>query len=326
MFPNTRLRRLRQSPELRSMLQETRLDFRELIIPLFVIEGAGITEEISAMPGIYRYSIDRLLSELEAPVYHKIGGILLFGVPSQKDDSGKGAWDEQGIVQQACREIKLHYPKLLLITDLCLCPYTSHGHCGLLDSKGRIDNDPTLEVLTKAAISHAVAGADIIAPSDMMDGRVGAIRQGLDQNGFQDKLILSYAAKFASAFYGPFREAAHSAPQFGDRKSYQMPPANRREALREMEEDVMEGADLMMVKPALAYLDILNQARNRFDVPLVAYNVSGEYAMVKAAAQAGWISEEQIVEETLISIKRAGADLIITYHAKDFYRWKKVES
>lgn len=313
---------MRQTPALRQLLLEHEWNFKDLIVPVFVAEGANRKEEINAMPGIFRYSLEHLLKELEHPCYREASGILLFGIPAVKDDSGAAAWNHNGVVQQACRAIKREFPDLLVITDLCLCSYTSHGHCGLLGEGKTIDNDRTLEVLGRVAVSHAEAGADIIAPSDMMDGRVGALRAALDRYGFTDRLILSYAAKFASAFYGPFREAADSAPQFGDRKSYQMPPANRREALRELAEDVKEGADILMVKPGLPYLDLVKEARERFETPLAVYNVSGEYAMVKAAAAQGWIDEARVVEEIMTGFKRAGADLIITYHAKDLYQWR----
>lgn len=325
MFPTTRLRRLRQTPHLREILTEHEWNFKDLIIPQFVTEGSRIRETVPSMPGINRFSIDLLLEELEQPLYREVAGILLFGIPEHKDLQGTAAWDDQGIIQRACREIKSRYPDLIVITDLCLCEYTSHGHCGVLDDRGRVDNDRTLEVLQKIAVAQAKAGADIIAPSDMMDGRVGAIRAALDEYGFSERLILSYAAKFASAFYGPFREAADSAPQFGDRKSYQISPANRREAIREMAEDIAEGADLIMVKPGLPYLDILRDARERFDLPLVVYNVSGEYAMVKAAGANGWIDEVKTVTEIMTGFKRAGADLIITYHGADLYRWLREE-
>lgn len=325
MFPTTRLRRLRQTPHLREILTEHEWNFKDLIIPQFVTEGSRIRETVPSMPGINRFSIDLLLEELEQPLYREVAGILLFGIPEHKDLQGTAAWDDQGIIQRACREIKSRYPDLIVITDLCLCEYTSHGHCGVLDDRGRVDNDRTLEVLQKIAVAQAKAGADIIAPSDMMDGRVGAIRAALDEYGFRERLILSYAAKFASAFYGPFREAADSAPQFGDRKSYQISPANRREAIREMAEDIAEGADLIMVKPGLPYLDILRDARERFDLPLVVYNVSGEYAMVKAAGANGWIDEVKTVTEIMTGFKRAGADLIITYHGADLYRWLREE-
>lgn len=290
-------------------------------MPHFVVEGSGVRETVPSMPGINRLSIDQLLHELAKPFYREVAGILLFGILKSKDIEGTGAWDADGIIQRACRQIKAEYPELIVVTDVCLCEYTSHGHCGIVDEAGRVDNDRTLEILERIAVAQAKAGADIIAPSDMMDGRVAAIRGALDENGFSDRLILSYAAKFASAFYGPFREAADSAPQFGDRKSYQMPPANRREALRELAEDVREGADMLMVKPGLPYLDILRDARDRFELPLVVYNVSGEYAMVKAAAANGWIDEFRTVSEMMTGFKRAGADLIITYHGMDLYHW-----
>lgn len=323
MFPNTRMRRLRQTAQLRDLLQENHWNFNDLIAPLFVKEGFGEKEEIAAMPGVYRFSLKELLKELEHPFYREVGGILLFGIPGTKDDQARGAWEDQGVVQQACRRIKETYPDLVLITDLCMCSYTCHGHCGILDDAGRVDNDRTLEFLGRIAVAQAKAGADIIAPSDMMDGRVAAIRQRLDETGFSDRLILSYAAKFASAFYGPFREAADSAPQHGDRNAYQMAPANRREALREMTEDAAEGADILMVKPGLPYLDILREARERFDLPLAIYNVSGEYSMVKAAAARQWIDETRVVTEMMTGFKRAGADLIITYHGRDLYQWRQ---
>lgn len=319
------MRRLRRTLQLRQLLTEHEWNFKDLIIPLFVVEGNAIKETIPSMPGIFRYSLDNLLRELEHPLYRQAGGILLFGVPEYKDSQATMAWSENGIVQKACREIKSNYPELILITDLCMCSYTDHGHCGVIDKEGRIDNDQSLEILSKIALAQANAGTDVIAPSDMMDGRVAVIRESLDKSGLSDRLILSYAAKFASAFYGPFREAADSAPQCGDRKSYQLPPANRREALREMAEDVAEGADILMVKPGLAYLDILREARDKFDLPLAAYNVSGEYAMIKAAAANGWIDEINAVNETILSFKRAGADLIITYHGHDLYQWFKGE-
>lgn len=325
MFPKTRMRRLRQTSQLRELLTEHEWNFKDLIIPLFVVEGNQIKETIPSMPGIFRYSLDNLLRELEHPLYRQAGGILLFGIPEYKDSQATMAWSEKGIVQKACREIKSNHPELILITDLCMCSYTDHGHCGVIDNEGRIDNDRSLEIISRIALAQANAGSDVIAPSDMMDGRVAVIRDSLDKHGLSDRLILSYAAKFASAFYGPFREAADSAPQCGDRKSYQLPPANRREALREMAEDVAEGADLLMVKPGLAYLDILREAREKFDLPLAAYNVSGEYAMIKAAAANGWLEEVNIVNETMLAFKRAGADLIITYHGHDLYQWFKGE-
>ncbi len=310
---------MRQTPQLRELLVENRWNFKDLLVPFFIVEGTGVQEAIAAMPGIFRFSPDLLLKELAKPLYRKVGGILLFGIPSTKNN--QAAWSEQGVVQQASRKIKAEYPELVLVTDLCLCSYTEHGHCGVLDAQGRVDNDHTLELLQQVALAQAAAGADIIAPSDMMDGRVAAIRTVLDEQGFNDRLIMAYAAKFASAFYGPFREAADSAPQFGDRRSYQAPPANRREALRELAEDLREGADILMVKPGLPYLDILRDARERFETPLAVYNVSGEYAMVKAAAANGWINEPLIVNELITGFKRAGADLIITYHAQDLDHW-----
>ncbi|MCL6591458.1 MAG: porphobilinogen synthase [Firmicutes bacterium] len=321
MYPQTRLRRLRQTDKIRRLVRETGWDFEDLIYPFFVKDGLVGKEEIPAMPGVFHYSTDALLQELEGSVYQELGGILLFGIPGKKDEVGSNAWAADGIIQRTCRAIKARYPEILVITDLCLCAYTSHGHCGILNDAREIDNDRTLPLLERIALSYAEAGADIIAPSDMMDGRIGYIRRNLDEHGFFEKLLMAYSAKFASAFYGPFRDASGSAPQFGDRQSYQLPPANRREALREMEADIQEGADLLMVKPALAYLDIIREARQRFDLPLVGYNVSGEYAMVKAAAKEGWIEERKTVEEIIIGMKRAGLDLVITYHAKDLYQW-----
>ncbi|MCX7838784.1 MAG: porphobilinogen synthase [Anaerolineae bacterium] len=317
-FPITRLRRLRATPALRDLVRETRVSVRDLIYPLFITEGANIRQEIGAMPGQFRWSVDTLPRIVEKIVAAKIPAVLLFGVlePSSKDEIGSASWRDDGIVQQAIRAIKRIAPELVIITDVCLCEYTSHGHCGIVKD-GRVVNDATLELLARQAVSHTRAGADIVAPSDMMDGRVAAIRAALDREGFTETPILAYAAKFASGFYGPFREAAASTPQFGDRRAYQMDPANAREALREIELDIEEGADLVMVKPALAYLDVIAKARARFDVPLVAYNVSGEYAMVKAAVANGWLDEQRIVLEILTAIKRAGADLIITYHALD---------
>ena len=321
-FPTVRLRRLRASAALRDLVRETEINVRDLIYPLFIAEGKHVKQEISAMPGQYRWSVDLLPAEIERIAALKIPAVLLFGVlePASKDEIGSASWDDDGIVQEAIRTIKRTAPELVVITDVCLCEYTSHGHCGVVKD-GRVLNDPTLELLARQAVSHARAGADIVAPSDMMDGRVAAIRAALDHDGFADTPILAYSAKFASGFYGPFRKAAGSTPQFGDRRAYQMDPANAREALREIELDVLEGADMIMVKPALAYLDIIAQARGRFDLPLVAYNVSGEYSMVKAAAANGWIDEQRIVLEILTAIKRAGADLIITYHAPDCARW-----
>lgn len=319
-FPQLRLRRLRQSETLRALVRENRIDVGDLIYPVFVVDGKGIRQEIDSMPGIFRYSPDQLSAEAEEVAKLKIPAVLLFGIPEHKDETGSSAYDPQGVVQKAIRAIKSAVPELLVVTDICLCEYTSHGHCGIV-SNGVIDNDRTLPLLSSVALSHVEAGADIVAPSDMMDGRVKAIREALDDKGCQHIPILSYAAKYASAFYGPFREAAESAPQFGDRRSYQMDPPNVREALREVELDIAEGADIVMVKPALAYLDVIREVRNKFNHPLAAYNVSGEYAMVKAACQKGWLDERQVVLETLTAIKRAGADIVLTYHAKDAARW-----
>jgi len=319
-FPQLRLRRLRRTEMLRALVRENRVDTGDLVYPIFVVEGTGIKREISSMPGIFRFSPDKLDSEVEEVVRVKIPAVLLFGLPEHKDEVGSSAYDPEGVVQQAIRTIKKSVPELLVFTDVCLCQYTSHGHCGIVVGD-QIDNDQTLPLLAKIALSHAEAGADIVAPSDMMDGRVKAIRGMLDVNGFQHIPILSYAAKYASAFYEPFREAAESAPQFGDRRSYQMDPPNVREALREVEQDIAEGADIIMIKPALAYLDVIRQVRNTFNYPLAAYNVSGEYAMVKAAVRQGWLEERKAVLEILTAIKRAGADIIITYHAKEVASW-----
>lgn len=321
-FPQSRLRRLRRSPALRALVQENRFDAGDLIYPLFIEEGKNVRREISSMPGVYRFSPDKLPAEIEDIAKLKIPAVLLFGIPADKDETGSSAYKSRGIVQQAIKTIKKTIPELLVITDVCLCEYTSHGHCGVI-CENEIDNDQTLPLLAKMALSHAEAGADIVAPSDMMDGRVAAIRAALDKEGHTETPILSYAAKYSSAFYGPFRSAADSAPQFGDRKSYQMDPANVREALREVETDIIEGADIVMVKPALSYLDVIREVRNNFDYPVAAYNVSGEYSMVKAAVKAGWLEEKKIVMEILTSIKRAGADIILTYHAKDAARWLK---
>ncbi len=320
VFPQLRLRRLRRTETLRTLVRESRVDIDDLAYPLFVIEGRGARQEISSMPGICRLSPDHLSAEAEEIATLKIPAVILFGIPEHKDEVASSAYAPDGVIQKAIRTIKKSVPGLLVITDVCLCEYTSHGHCGVLASD-HVDNDQTLPLLAKTALSHADAGADIVAPSDMMDGRVKAIREVLDENGFQHIPILSYAAKYASAFYGPFREAAESAPQFGDRRSYQMDPPNVREALREVEQDITEGADIIMVKPALAYLDVIRQVRDAFNHPVAAYNVSGEYAMVKAAARQGCIDEQRVVMEILTSIKRAGADIILTYHAKDFARW-----
>lgn len=319
-FPRVRMRRLRVTEAHRRLVRETHLSTADLIYPLFVVEGTGIQREIAAMPGNYHWSVDRLPYLMDEIASLGIPGVLLFGVPDSKDEVGSSAYAEDGIVQRAIRAIKRSHPDLLVITDVCLCEYTSHGHCGVVGSDGQVQNDATLALLQRTAVSHAQAGAEIIAPSDMMDGRIGAIRAALDEHGFEQVAILAYAAKYASGFYGPFREAAGSAPQFGDRRAYQMDPANRREALREIALDVAEGADMVMVKPALAYLDIIRETRDRFDLPLAAYNVSGEYSMVKAAAANGWIDGDRIAMEILLGIKRAGADLILTYHALEAAR------
>ena len=315
-----RPRRLRRTSALRELARETRLSARQLICPLFVRPGCGVKEPIASMPGQFRLSLDRLLREVEELVRLGVPAVLLFGLPERKDEQGSEAYDERGIVQGAVRALKREFPELVVMTDVCLCAYTSHGHCGVVRD-GEVLNDETLELLGKAAVSHAAAGADVVAPSAMMDHQVAAIREALDAQGFPNVAIMSYAAKYASAFYGPFREAADSAPEFGDRASYQMDPANTREALREIELDIEEGADVVMVKPALAYLDVIARARERVDVPLAAYNVSGEYAMLKAAVERGWLDEQRAVLETLTAIRRAGADWIITYFAKDAARW-----
>ncbi len=320
IFPDLRMRRLRKSPALRSLVRENHLDVGDLIFPLFIVEGKGIKREIDAMPGIFHFSVDKLAAEVDELVRLKVPAVLLFGVVNSKDETGSAALDPEGVVQQAVLTIKKTAPDMIVVTDICLCEYTSHGHCGVI-LNGDVDNDNTLSLLAGMALSHASAGADMVAPSDMMDGRVMTIRKALDDNGFSQIPILSYAAKYASAFYGPFREAAGSAPQFGDRKSYQMDPPNVREALREIEEDINEGADIVMVKPALAYLDVIRRARDSFNCPLAAYNVSGEYAMVKAAASRGWIDGKKVTLEILGSIKRAGADIIISYHAREAAAW-----
>ncbi|MGD0298433.1 MAG: porphobilinogen synthase [Bryobacteraceae bacterium] len=318
-FPIQRMRRLRASEALRSLVRETRLAPTQFILPLFACPGEGVRREISSMPGNYQLSIDELVKECAEAANLGIGGVILFGIPSVKDELASGAYADNGIVQQAVRAVKREVPKLLLMTDVCNCEYTSHGHCGLVVD-GEVKNDPSLEWLAKGAVSHAHAGADVVAPSDMMDGRVAAIRAALDAAGFPDTPILSYAAKFASVFYGPFREAAESTPQFGDRRSYQMDPANGREAMREIELDLEEGADMIMVKPAMPYLDVIRQARDRFEVPLGAYQVSGEFSMLVAAIQKGWLDRDRAILESLTSIRRAGADFILTYFAKDAAR------
>ncbi|MCZ2259806.1 porphobilinogen synthase [Sporosarcina sp. G11-34] len=315
-----RNRRLRNTGTLRSMVRETILQKEDFIYPIFVVEGDNIKNPVDSMPGVYQLSLDHLAAEIDEVASLGIPSVLLFGIPKAKDEMGSGAYSDEGIVQEATRFIKARHPELVVIADTCLCHYTSHGHCGVLENDV-ILNDPSLELLTKTAISQAKAGADIIAPSNMMDGFVAAIRQGLDEAGFAHIPIMSYAVKYASAYYGPFRDAADSAPQSGDRKTYQMDPANRLEAIREAESDVAEGADFLIVKPGLSYLDIMRDVKNNFTLPVVAYNVSGEYSMVKAAAGNGWINEREIVLESLTSMKRAGADLIMTYHAKDAARW-----
>ena len=314
-FPTQRLRRLRATPAIRDLVRETHLQPSQFILPLFVCPGEGVRREIGSMPGNYQLSIDELVKECVEVQSLGIGGVILFGLPETKDDMASGAYDDNGMVQRAIRALRKETPGLLISTDVCNCEYTSHGHCGYIID-GDVDNDTTLQWLAKSALSHARAGAHMVAPSDMMDGRVWAIRQALDANGYEKIPIMSYAAKFASVFYGPFREAAESTPQFGDRRSYQMDPANGREAMREIELDLQEGADIIMVKPALSYLDLIRQARDRFDVPIAAYQVSGEYAMIVAAARNGWIDEERAMMETLTSITRAGASIILTYFAK----------
>lgn len=324
MFPVNRPRRLRQHPQLRRMVRETVINSSDLIYPLFAVPGAGVAQEVKSMPGVYQLSVDKLVEEAKEVYDLGIPAVILFGIPDQKDTEATGAWHDCGIVQKASTAIKEAVPDLIVIADTCLCEYTSHGHCGYLevgDLTGRVLNDPTLELLKKTAVSQAKAGADIIAPSGMMDGFVQAIRAGLDEAGFGNTPILSYAAKYASAYYGPFRDAAESSPQFGDRRTYQMDPGNAVEALKEIALDMAEGADMLMVKPALSYMDIIWRVKEATNLPVAAYNVSGEYSMVKAAALNGWIDEDKVVMETLTSFKRAGADLILTYHAKDAVRW-----
>ncbi|HYB71115.1 MAG TPA: porphobilinogen synthase [Candidatus Bathyarchaeia archaeon] len=318
-FPIYRPRRLRESPLLRSMVRETALRPDDFVYPLFAVHGRGVREPIGSMPGQYRLSIDEMLKECKDAASMGIPAVLLFGLPRDKDPRGSEAYAEDGIIQQAVRAVKDTIPDLLVVTDVCLCEYTSHGHCGVVE-EGRIKNDPSLELIARTAVSHAEAGADMVAPSDMMDGRVAAIREGLDESGFAETPIMAYSAKYASAFYGPFREAADSTPQFGDRRSYQMDPANSLEAMREVALDVDEGADIVMVKPALPYLDIIARVKGEFGLPVAAYSVSGEYAMLKAAGQLGWLDEERAILEALTGIRRAGADIIITYFAKDAVR------
>jgi porphobilinogen synthase len=314
-FPTHRLRRLRRTETLRSLVRETRLTSRSLVYPLFVCPGSKVRAEIASMPGNYRWSVDLLVEECKSVYDLGIPAVILFGIPEKKDEVGSGAYDSDGIVQRAVRAVKKSVPGLIVMCDVCLDEYTSHGHCGLVKN-GEIDNDSTLELLARTALTQAQAGADIVAPSDMMDGRVGRIRAELDAKGFTEVPILAYSAKYASAFYGPFREAADSAPKFGDRRSHQMDPANQREALREIAQDIEEGADIIMVKPALPYLDVLALARRKFDVPFAAYQVSGEYSLIEAAARQGWVDRDRLMMETLTSIRRAGADIILTYFAK----------
>jgi porphobilinogen synthase len=321
-FPTHRPRRLRRSEALRGLVRETRLTTAGLVYPMFACPGTKARTEVTSMPGIYQQSADQIVEECREVVNLGISAVILFGLPAHKDELGSEAYDANGAVQRSIEAIRKAKLDLLVITDVCLCEYTSHGHCGVIKGE-EVLNDPSVAILADAALSHARAGADIVAPSDMMDGRVGAIREKLDANGFEKVAILSYAAKYCSAFYGPFREAAQSSPQFGDRRSYQMDPANAREALREVALDLQEGADIIMVKPAMPYLDVIRRVRDKFDVPVAAYNVSGEYAMVKAAVQRGWLDEKRVVLEILTGIQRAGADMILTYHAKDVARWLK---
>ncbi|MGE5389547.1 MAG: porphobilinogen synthase [Deltaproteobacteria bacterium] len=319
-FPVNRMRRLRGNETIRRMVRETLLSVDDLIYPLFIIHGTDQKNPITSMPGIFQWSHDRLPEEIVELKRLSIPAVMLFGIPEHKDARGSSAWEEHGVVQEGIKIIKDIYPELVVITDVCMCEYTDHGHCGMLDPDGYVNNDATLDLLAQEALSHVKAGCDMVAPSDMMDGRVAYIRRCLDENGYENTPIMSYAAKYASGFYGPFRDAAGSTPGFGDRKSYQMDPANAREALREVQLDIEEGADIIMVKPALAYLDIIREVRDRIDLPVAAYNVSGEYSMIKAAAAQGWLDEERTMMEVLTSIKRAGTDLIITYFAKDAAR------
>ena len=324
-FPDLRLRRLRGSGPIRNLARETRLSPKEFVYPMFVTHGHGVRDAIEPMPNCYQMSLDVMSEEIDEIAELGIPAVLLFGLPAEKDPMGTEGYDPEGIVQEAVRAIKKNSPDMLVITDVCMCEYTDHGHCGVIDN-GKVDNDQTLELLARTAVSHVQAGADLPAPSAMMDGQVWAIRQALNASGYDDTPIMGYAAKYASGFYGPFRVAAGSSPQFGDRKSYQMDSANVRMAMREIESDIAEGADIVMVKPALAYLDVIKEARERFDLPLAAYNVSGEYSMVKAASQQGWIDEKPVTTELLTSIKRAGADIILSYHAKDMARWLRDEA
>lgn len=321
-FPDVRMRRLRQNENFRRLIRETVLTVDDLIYPLFVVPGKNVKKEISSMPGVYQMSVDKIVEDCKEAEALGIPGVILFGIPETKDETASGAYDEEGIVQTALRAVKKSKNEMLLVTDVCLCEYMSHGHCGVV-ADGEILNDVSLELLAQTAVSHAEAGADMVAPSDMMDGRVAAIRSSLDETGYSDTPIMSYAAKYASCFYGPFREAAESTPQFGDRRSYQMDPPNALEAIREAALDIEEGADIIMVKPALAYLDVVRMVADEFGYPTAAYNVSGEYSMVKAASAKGWLDEKRAVMEALTSMKRAGADIILTYHAKDAAGWLK---
>ncbi|MGQ9500182.1 MAG: porphobilinogen synthase [Dissulfurimicrobium sp.] len=325
MYPEYRPRRLRRSEALRAMVRETELSVKHLVYPLFISPGTGIKDPIDAMPGCFHFSVDSSVEEAKEVFDLGVPAVILFGLPEHKDAQGTEAWAQHGVVQKAVSAIKKAVPELIIITDVCLCGYTSHGHCGVI-SKGEVENDATLEALAKISLSHAKAGVDMVAPSDMMDGRVGAIRKVLDEHGFDHIPIMSYAVKYASAFYGPFREAAENTPQFGDRRSYQMDPPNQREALREATLDLEEGADILMVKPAMPYMDIIHLLRQEFILPIAAYQVSGEYSMIKAAAQNGWIDEARVMEESLIGIRRAGADIIITYFAKDYAKIKNGRS
>lgn len=324
-FPVVRARRLRSGETIRRMVRENRLSVDNLVYPLFVTNGEGVKNPVASMPGVFQLSVDLVLKECDEVVGLGIPAVLLFGIPAYKDEKGSSAYDDEEAVQRAIRAIKAKYPDLLVIPDLCMCEYTSHGHCGLLDEKGNVLNDETLGILAKIALSYARAGADMVAPSDMMDGRVDAIREALDANDYHNVPIMAYSAKYASGFYGPFRDVAESTPQFGDRRGYQMDPANSDEALKEVWLDIEEGADIVMVKPALPYLDIIRRIKDECKMPVAAYNVSGEYAMIKAAVQNGWLDEKRVVLEALTGIKRAGADIIITYHAKDVANWLKEE-
>jgi len=325
-FPTYRARRMRASETLRSFVRETTLSAGDFIYPMFVKPGTGCKDEISSMPGVYQFSVDMLGPEMQELEELGVPAVMLFGLPAHKDEQGSEAWADDGAVQQACRYIRENHPNIFVVTDVCMCEYTSHGHCGALDEDGYVLNDESLELLAREALSHVRAGSQMIAPSDMMDGRIGYLRAALDEAGFVSVPIMAYSTKYASGFYGPFRDAADSAPAFGDRRAYQMDPANATEGVREAAMDIAEGADMVMVKPALAYLDVMQRVKSELEFPLVAYNVSGEYAMVKAAAEKGWIDEKRIVLEALLSMKRAGADMILTYHAKEAARWLAEEA